>query len=352
MSSHPRHIPSLDGLRALSFLLVFVAHAGLERFVPGGFGVTIFFFLSGYLITTLMRTEWEKNGSINFGHFWMRRALRILPPFYLVLTAATALTIWLQGAAAVSLASVGAQALHYSNYWIIYHGYDGIPAGTGVYWSLAVEEHFYVVFPWVYYGLKKAHAAPRTQAIFFWSLCGVVLLWRCYLVMGLQVSEDRTYMASDTRVDSILFGCALAVWHNPVLDRTALDASRWKYAYLPLALLVLAGCVAMRGELFRETVRYTLQGLALTVVFIAAIRFSHWRVFALLNVRLAAFIGLLSYSLYLLHYAVLAAFQYRLPWIAPLPRAVLALSLSLGLAWLIYLGVEKPCARLRKRLAD
>ena len=76
MSKSTRHIPSLDGLRAVSFLLVFAAHAGLEHFVPGGFGVTIFFFLSGFLITTLLRAEFEKNGVISIRHFWLRRTLR------------------------------------------------------------------------------------------------------------------------------------------------------------------------------------------------------------------------------------------------------------------------------------
>src|SRR5229473_790790 len=83
-------VPSLDGLRAFSFLLVFVAHAGLEGIVPGGFGVTVFFFLSGYLITTLMRQEFERYGDVSLKHFYLRRVLRILPPFYLVLIAATA----------------------------------------------------------------------------------------------------------------------------------------------------------------------------------------------------------------------------------------------------------------------
>src|ERR1700733_3673943 len=75
------HIPSLDGLRTLSFLIVFTAHAGLDRIVPGGFGVTVFFFLSGYLITTLMRVEAETSGHVSLKHFYLRRALRILPPF-------------------------------------------------------------------------------------------------------------------------------------------------------------------------------------------------------------------------------------------------------------------------------
>ena len=79
MSKHPFHIPSLDGLRAVSFGIVFVAHAGLEKYVPGGFGVTVFFFLSGFLITTLMRTEFEKSGTVNLKQFYLRRVREYRP---------------------------------------------------------------------------------------------------------------------------------------------------------------------------------------------------------------------------------------------------------------------------------
>src|SRR3954447_14498911 len=86
------HIPSLDGIRAVSFAIVFVAHAGWGHIVPGGFGVTVFFFLSGYLITTLLRLEAEERGQIGMKQFYVRRVLRILPPFYTVLTLAALLT--------------------------------------------------------------------------------------------------------------------------------------------------------------------------------------------------------------------------------------------------------------------
>src|ERR1700676_4428869 len=82
------HIPSLDGIRAIAALLVFIAHAGLEDRVPGGFGVTIFFFLSGYLITTLLRTEYATCGRINLKNFYIRRAYRIWPPMYIALALA------------------------------------------------------------------------------------------------------------------------------------------------------------------------------------------------------------------------------------------------------------------------
>ena len=88
------HIPSLDGLRCIAILPVFASHAlesaGLARVVPGNFGVTLFFFLSGYLITTLMRLEFERTGSLSFRMFYLRRALRIMPTCYVVLALAAA----------------------------------------------------------------------------------------------------------------------------------------------------------------------------------------------------------------------------------------------------------------------
>jgi peptidoglycan/LPS O-acetylase OafA/YrhL len=180
----------------------------------------------------------------------------------------------------------------------------------------------------------------------------VVLLWRLYLVFHGHVSLNRTYMASDTRVDSILFGCALAVWNNPVLDDVPMDERRWKYLYTPLALLILVACIVTRGDQFRETVRYSLQGIALTILFIAAIRYYRWAPFAWLNNRLMNFIGLLSYSLYLLHLAVLMRIEQALPGLYPVVQAALALAVAIALAYLIYIIIEKPAARLRRRLSE
>jgi peptidoglycan/LPS O-acetylase OafA/YrhL len=344
------HIPSLDGLRAISFLLVFAGHVGLDRYVPGGFGVTVFFFLSGFLITTLMRAEFARNGAVDLRQFWLRRALRILPPFYLVLLAATLAAVLVRPPGTVTGPAVAARALHITNYWVIFRGYAGEPPGTGVYWSLAVEEHFYLLFPWLYLALQKLRMSPARQALLLWGLCGLVLSWRCILVFGLQASEDRTYMGSDTRLDSILFGCALAVWNNPVLDKAVFPERRWKYAILPGALAVLGACLLIRSPAFRETARYTLQGAALTFFFSAAIRFHDRGVFRLLNSRPVAFLGVLSYSLYLLHYGVILEVRHSLTSAAPAAQAIIALVISVTLAWLIHLIVEQPCARLRKRL--
>jgi peptidoglycan/LPS O-acetylase OafA/YrhL len=346
------HIPSLDGLRAVSFLLVFVAHAGLDNIVPGGLGVTIFFFLSGFLITTLMRNEYELSGRVNFKHFWLRRTLRILPPFYLVLIGATLAAPLIAPSDPVQPAAFAARALHFTNYWVIHHGYSGEPPGTGVYWSLAVEEHFYLLFPWIFVGLQRLRLSQRSQAMTLWGICIAALLWRVILVSVFHVSTDRTYMGSDTRLDSIIFGCAIAVWLNPVIDRPRLNDGAWKRIYFPGALMVLLACVFIRGNAlaFRETLRYSLQGAALTVLFIAAIRYPNWWPFRWLNWRPIAFLGVLSYSLYLLHFTVIIGVQGMLPAAPRFVQGLVAFAISTALAWLMYITVERPCAKLRKRL--
>jgi peptidoglycan/LPS O-acetylase OafA/YrhL len=345
------HIPSLDGLRALSFGLVFTSHAGVHA-IPGGFGVTVFFFLSGFLITTLMRIEYERTHHVGFGRFYLRRALRILPPFYLVLLSATLLAAvgFVQGA--LRWQAVTAQALHYANYWIVFHdGAGGIARGTGVYWSLAVEEHFYLLFPLGYSLLRRSGASGRRQATAFLALCGLIFAWRCVLFFAFGASEDRTGMASETRFDSILFGCALAVYGNPVLDAPRIGDRTWKWGLLPLGLIGLLASFVFRADAFRQTFRYTLQGICLVPVFVCAMRFPRSAAGRVLNLRPLAFLGVLSYSLYLIHLVVLYAVEFHAGGRLGTPAvALLSLGITVVLAWGVYQTIEKPCARLRRRL--
>jgi len=340
------HIPSLDGLRALSFALVFAAHAGLDHIVPGGFGVTVFFFLSGFLITTLMRREFDKRGTVSLKNFYVRRALRILPPFYSVLLVASLLTLVGVLPGKLEASAVLAQALHYANFWMIHVGADGFAAGTAVYWSLAVEEHFYLLFPLLFLLLNRLGATRKTQALVLFGLCALILVWRIVLVQVMGSESIRTYIGSDTRFDSILFGCALAIYGNPMLDAPTTSDRLWKYLLLPLGIAGLLASFLIRGPVFRETLRYSLQGVSLLPVFVCAMRFPEWAPMRLLNLKPLAFVGVLSYSLYLIHQVALFALTSVIA--APVPRALLALLIALALAWLMREVVEKPCARLRK----
>ena len=345
------HIPSLDGIRAIAFTLVFVAHAGLEKLVPGGLGVTIFFFLSGYLITTLLRIEHDASGSISLRQFYLRRVFRILPPFYLVLMLAVVAASLGIVAGGFSTRAVAAQVCHLANYWSVRHGGEGQPAGTGVYWSLAVEEHFYLLFPCLYLVVRRHVASGFNQALVLWGLCAAVLVWRCVLVFAMNAPPDRTYLATDTRIDSILFGCALALWGNPVLDGPSRLSDRsWKHGLMPGGFALILVSLLFRDPRFRETFRYSLQGIALYPLFIVAMRFPRWGLVRVLNTPVLAFVGVLSYSLYLVHHVVLSALDGVLASHGAL-RAIAALAISTAIAWLIHVGVEKPATRIRKSLS-
>ncbi len=351
-SRHASRIPSLDGIRALSFLLVFGGHAGLGNRLPipgADFGVTIFFFLSGFIITTLMRSEFEATGSLNIRHFWLRRALRILPPLFLVVIGATVLALIIYPPGTVYVPAMTAEILFYANYWGIY-GINREAPGTGVVWSLAVEEHFYLLFPLLYVAMQRWRMSRQHQALLLWGLCAVILAWRCVLVMAMHASIVHIYLATDTRADSILFGCALAVWNNPALDESPRVLRRWTYLLLPASLVVLVACLAYQGTLFRETVYFTLQGVALTTVFICAVRLPRWAVFRFLNYRPVIFVGTLSYSLYLVHQVLLRAARQLWPTYHAWQQALIALAASVTAAWAIYTLVERPCARLRNKL--
>ncbi len=305
----PLMIPSLDGIRAASFLLVFLAHAGLERAIPGGLGVTVFFFLSGFLITTLLRKELEETGGISLKQFYLRRALRIFPPFYTMLLGAAALSAAGVLAGPPQGAPLLAQVLHLANYWTVAHGYEGQIAGTGVYWSLAVEEHYYLVFPALFVLLHRLLKTPLARAA---SLC--------------------------------------ALAGNPALDTQAPGIQRiWLRVLLPSGAALMLVSLLFRDDRFRETFRYTLQGVALYPLFVCAVRHPRLGAFRLLNHALVRRVGELSYSLYLVHHVVILGVQRWLPLPGAAQGAV-ALGLALLLSDAIWRFVEQPCARLRKRL--
>jgi peptidoglycan/LPS O-acetylase OafA/YrhL len=248
--------------------------------------------------------------------------------------------------------AITAQALQYTNFWIVFHGYAGLPVGTSVYWSLAVEEHFYLLFPLLYVAMRKLALSGRSQAFLLWSLCALALAWRLVLVLHYHVPMERTYFASDTRLDSILFGCALAVWNNPVIDEPKQRDSRWVGVLFALGIAALLASLLLRNPNVRETVRYSVQCLALMPIFIAAIRRPDWPIFRLLNTRPMVFIGVISYSLYLCHFAILDSVHRLVPALHPILQGLAAFVLSVTTAWLVGHFIERPCARLRKKLTD
>lgn len=346
-------IPSLDGIRALSFLIVFVAHAGLGHLVPGGLGVTIFFFLSGYLITTLLRREYERSQTISIRNFVMRRVLRIFPPLYASLALAVVLTYAGFLPTPFGWKALFFQAIHLTNYYQLFGDGQAMPAGTGVLWSLAVEEHFYLGFPLVALALFHTH---RRSSRLTWAAallvggCFAVLAWRYFLVTVWHAPNDRTYMATDTRIDSILWGCALAMYGNPMVTNDARLPQRASVVAYGCGALLLAFSLVYREPAFRETGRYTVQGLALLPLFYAAIRYPRWPFHRFLELPVVKYFGVRSYTLYLLHYQMILGVEHVLPQLHGIVRGIIALGLSVGLAELSFRFIERPLADARKRI--
>lgn len=344
-------IASLDGLRAISILIVFLAHSGLRGIVPGFFGVTVFFFLSGYLITTLLRVEFENSGDIGLSSFYLRRAFRIWPLFYLVLLVATLLTWFGVYGPPLPLdpVLVFMQVAHLANYAIVKAGwYLGRSPETWVYWSLAVEEHFYLVLPVAYLAMLKAGLSARRQAAIFLALCFLTLLWRFVLVFAFDAPKERTYVATDTRIDSILFGCVLAVVFNPVLDGLPCRERWLKHVWFPVGLVLLVVSFLPRQPWFDQTVRYTLQGLALMPIFLVAVRYPDWLPCRPLNHPWVRMLGVLSYAIYLVHTTVirLVGELTQSRWLLGL----LAGAATLLVSYILHRTVELPCIELGKRL--
>ena len=347
---HSLYIPSLDGIRAISFFIVFFSHAGLGHIVPGGFGVTVFFLLSGFLITTLLRIEFSRYGRVSLRSFYLRRVLRILPPLYASMALAIVLFCIGTKHAAIPLAGTLSQAFQVSNFYMIFSSSAAIIPGTGVFWSLAIEEHFYLLFPLLYAWMLPRFTAYRQTSVLLW-LCAVALTWRCILHFYFNADPMRTYYGTDTRFDSILLGCVFAIAANPILHDPLheffLLRIRWM---LPLAIIVLFGTFLGRNDSFRETVRYTLQGLALIPLFIAAIHFQKSWPVRFLNLPFMRFLGVLSYSLYLCHSVIMEAVQRNWKTDGVLTGTA-SLAGALCFAIMVHYWIERPCTRIRKRLS-
>lgn len=336
VTRHHAPIPALDGLRAIAILIVMCSHVGLQHVIPGQFGVTLFFFLSGYLITTLLRREIERSGRIDFGRFYLRRVVRILPPMYITIAVFAVLSL------AGLIHPLNWRGLPYdllflSNYFPV----SSMPIGL---WSLAVEEHFYIGFPLLIALLARRFSLARCAAICL-ALCAAVLAVRIWEVARLADFGQVNFW-THTRIDSILFGSVLALWNNPVADRANV-LPRGVTGYIVAAALLLPTFL-IRDEAVRQTVRYTMQGVGLIVLFNVVIR-DRGLVGAALNNVFTGQIAILSYTLYLVHSGLIAMIAPN-DRIHPFLPTLAALALALVYALLMHRWVERPLNRWRRRV--
>ncbi|HUL28555.1 MAG TPA: acyltransferase, partial [Streptosporangiaceae bacterium] len=235
--SGQRYMPGLDGLRALAVLAVVAYHLGLG-WAPGGLlGVGVFFTLSGYLITDLLLSQWETTGRMRLADFWRRRARRLLPALFVMLAVVAAwVTLLDRGQLPAIRGAVLSSVAYVSNWWLIaqhssYFAQFAPPMPLGHLWSLAVEEQFYLIWPWLLWlGLRWVRGRPWgfTKLALATLLLAAVSAVAMALLYQPGYDPTRVYDGTDTRAFAVLIGAALAiVWPSRLLGTEVAEGARW-----------------------------------------------------------------------------------------------------------------------------
>jgi peptidoglycan/LPS O-acetylase OafA/YrhL len=343
-----RNIPSLDGMRAISILLVIAGHSishvprWLKISAPtyilfAHTGVSVFFVISGFLITSLLLKELRATGTIGLKRFYLRRAFRIFPAFYLYLGVVFVLTV--AGVFQVPLRAFFFAATYSSNY---YFGPGGAFVGLQHLWSLSVEEQFYLMWPAVLLLLGKRRAIYFATFLIVISPLSRVLTYFA-LAPQHRAMVDRMFHAS---IDTIMFGCLIALlWESSLFQRTRwIWASEWCFAGAVLFLFALDPLLDLRLQgRYGLTVGMTLEGVSICLITLYVVTRPGTPAGRLLNTPLFRHIGVISYSLYLWQSIFSSEsfgyFAYNL-------------AAMLACAELSYWGVERPSLRLRDRLQE
>jgi peptidoglycan/LPS O-acetylase OafA/YrhL len=345
----------LDGLRGVAILLVLAAHVFHMR--GGPLGVDIFFVLSGFLITCLLVEEWQKRGAISLKHFYLRRGLRLLPAFFLLLTIAGVEALLLHNGSErmARLRAIAVSACYISNWSLVPPSQLFMLGHT---WSLSLEEQFYLLWPVCLFTMLRAGLSKRT--ILF--IVGGAIVLCCGHRLMLLASRPapgpeqleymiRMYVGSDTRADSLLVGCAAAL----LVSWRMLPRSRRFVFWTGLISLISAlflGYLAWRHNQLEPRYHRGLFTVVAVMVAIIIIRMlsgpSRLGSWFLESVPLVG-IGRISYGVYLFHSPMLTWLWPRNAASAGALDAVLILGATLVVALLSYYCVERPCLRLKSR---
>ena len=341
------YYPSLDGLRTVAVGIVLCAHGGVPWFRSGGTGVDIFFVLSGFLITTILSTEWARTGSISFRNFYARRMLRLAPALVLTGAFVAAGMMWLEGrfpgtelAFALSYTANWALALYnYPLTWLTHC------------WSLAIEEQFYLIWPLVIVALERTERTPAAKARLLIIGALLIAAYRASRV-GLY-ADERINFGLDTRMDTLMTGAALAYFVQSLPGGRLSDtASRWLGR--GLAPLALAGIFAVINTVtwyspWMGWIGYVLVGGAALLVIADLVAGRHSLLARPLAWGPMVFIGKISYGLYLVHLPVYYMVEKLIPEAPLLIRLGCKVPVSIALAAASYYLVERRCLRLKER---
>lgn len=348
--------PELDGLRGISIMLVFIYHL-YPPIMRGGFlGVDVFFVLSGFLITSLLVQEWEREGSISLKDFYIRRILRLMPAVFTLIVVVGGFSLFfLDKKRAIETYRGIWLTLSYISNWLYAFGYFSVNNPLGITWSLAIEEQFYLTWPLLLSLALRFKLGRRWILTYCLLSLATISLHRKILADYLAPDMLSLYYASDTRADTLLIGCFLGLlisWNILPRNRTVEISVKSLSAASVIFLGYLVGTISWTNLMLYRLGGYTLVALSIALILTVVIIWPPK--FALLVLRFGplVWIGRISYGLYLWHWPVRWFIYQKEAMPASTEQLVAVVVLSLSLTTLSYYLVEKPFLRLKKRFGS
>ncbi|MBL8717567.1 MAG: acyltransferase family protein [Myxococcales bacterium] len=351
-----RYLPGLDGIRAIAVGAVVAYHLRVPFLDGGLLGVSVFFTLSGYLITSLLLEGFRERGTVDLKDFWLRRVRRLLPALLLMLPVVVVTTAIARPDKVARTARQALYALLYvANWTTIARGDDYFQRFSGPgpldhLWSLAIEEQFYLLWPLLVFGLlalgkRRARLAPLVVVTLLFTAASTWASYRLYHPHA--INNTRAYEGTDARAAALLVG-ALAAMALP-FDRVGHVARRGKFALDlcgAVGLAVVIACIVRTdeyspflyrgGELLLST---ATAGLAMSAAHPDTL------VAKVLGVAPLRWLGARSYGVYLWHLPVVAFMPSAILGERPVARGAVQLGLILGLAAASYTLLEDPIRR-------
>lgn len=336
-----KYTPALDGIRAFAVLLVLLFHAGVPFMGSGYLGVDVFFVLSGFIITTLLMKEHAETGHINLPFFYLRRVCRLYPALLLLLLLVL-IGFWaVLGIPPTELknypAHAGIALLYLTDVALLM---DWMPKTSIIMhtWSIAIEEHYYIIWPFVLLALcrsaKKKHLAKIMGGMFLLSL-----VWKA---IGCVYFKDSLYLRFDYRISGLILGGFVAAFIQ--------GGGKLPDYKIPLAVFFALFLLCLWTAVPRISWSFAL-GVTVTEIFTAlliyAVMSDHANaVVKFLGSSVPVYLGRISYGIYLYHYPIAAYTIVGRDWTVTLPVTI---TLTLIVASLSYVVVERPALEFAKR---